>query len=729
VVYLRSAAAGFALNTMKLTFVALFLCHVTLICDGAVVNARRSTPVSRVVQLLQQLQEKLDADMKAESKIFQKYECWFKTIKEAKTASNSAAGSRISTLETYIADIEAGRIEFTTERKDLEKQVAELTSDLKTAASLRAKENKDYQAAKVELQQGLTALTEAIRILEEGTSMLLARKTGVQRLSERWSLRKALTFGQAVLSKDDALLLEKIFESQTPTPDWKKLNRDATFKKKYTARSGDISATLKKLQTTFAGNLNEVETKESAAQASYDNLKSSKEAMLESSQAALLALVEENGARGLSKSEANEEVTALQAQVAADTNFIDQVQGAFDAKEKEYQARVALRQRELSAITEAIAVLHSDDARDKFKESFKSQGYSFLQDSSKHSRRSVLYPVKLGGRSSAAKAAQTMLLSTSTAAGGGSNSRVAVLAKLTRSMSIDQVIAAVDGLLTELAAEEQEDLAKKESCESQLADSTKNAQTMSRAIDGLTDDMTRLASKVAELEEEIVEQEKAISAANASIAELDDQRAAEEKQFTSDQAADSEAIMVVEKAMNVLTTMMTEVHGATSLTQRRKLMKRQPYEVVAGEAPPPPPTTWENPTYEGAQESPGIISLLTVIKEDMEKDVELAAAAEKAAVEAYVKAKGELQQAMSAAQDAITGYEEEKAQTEETSLDKGTEKTGKKKELGTIMSMIDSLRPGCDFILVNIDIRTKKRHIEVDGLNKAKAILQGATFS
>ena len=43
--------------------------------------------------------------------------------------------------------------------------------------ALRSKENKDYQAAKVELEQALTALTEAIKVLEEGTSMLLAKKT------------------------------------------------------------------------------------------------------------------------------------------------------------------------------------------------------------------------------------------------------------------------------------------------------------------------------------------------------------------------------------------------------------------------------------------------------------------------------------------------------------------------------------------------------------------------
>merc|ERR1712224_473954 len=42
--------------------------------------------------------------------------------------------------------------------------------------------------------------------------------------------------------------------------------------------------------------------------------------------------------------------------------------------------------------------------------------------------------------------------------------------------------------------------------------------------------------------------------------------------------------------------------------------------VVAGKAPPPPPTTWEAPSSGTPFESRGIIEVLRIIKEDIEKD-------------------------------------------------------------------------------------------------------------
>merc|ERR1719235_2652145 len=87
-------------------------------CASAVES--QINPISRVVQLLQGLAKKIEVDGKAEEDLYDAYVCWYKTVMKAKTASNAAAEDRIEELEAYIADIEAGRIEFTSERTDLE---------------------------------------------------------------------------------------------------------------------------------------------------------------------------------------------------------------------------------------------------------------------------------------------------------------------------------------------------------------------------------------------------------------------------------------------------------------------------------------------------------------------------------------------------------------------------------------------------------------------------------
>merc|ERR1719502_2568804 len=47
-------------------------------------------PITRVVELLEGLAKKVEADGKAEEELFDKYVCWYKTVVGTKTASNAA---------------------------------------------------------------------------------------------------------------------------------------------------------------------------------------------------------------------------------------------------------------------------------------------------------------------------------------------------------------------------------------------------------------------------------------------------------------------------------------------------------------------------------------------------------------------------------------------------------------------------------------------------------------
>ena len=44
------------------------------------------------------------------------------------------------------------------------------------------------------------------------------------------------------------------------------------------------------------------------------------------------------------------------------------------------------------------------------------------------------------------------------------------------------------------------------------------------------------------------------------------------------------------------------------------------------------------------------------------------------------------------------------------------------------LQTIEDINPNCEYYEVNYPMRTKNRQIEVDGLNKAMAILKGGTF-
>merc|ERR1719297_368802 len=204
-------------------------------------------------------------------------------------------------------------------------------------------------------------------------------QASTNQVAESATLVHAAKLGDRFLSRGDALYLRRLLTGEVPTWDWKKLNRPATFKKSYKARSFKIQDILAKLLETFTTNLKDAETKEKEAQETFDKLMEAKGAELAAAEEALEKMEKENGARGMSKAETKEEIDMLTSQVEADTKYIKQVQDALAEKKAEWKERQALRMKEQEAISKAISILHSDDARDLFKKSFESQGYLFLQ--------------------------------------------------------------------------------------------------------------------------------------------------------------------------------------------------------------------------------------------------------------------------------------------------------------------------------------------------------------
>lgn len=144
-------------------------------------------PVTRVAQLLQGLSDKLEADSKAESKLYEDFVCWCKTIESTKTKSNEVASQRITDLEAYIDDIANGRVEFTTERQDLQREIAELNKQLEDEKAARDKARKDFLANEAEMDAAKKALDQAIEVLGKSTENA---KEGVL-LGVRFALKRA----------------------------------------------------------------------------------------------------------------------------------------------------------------------------------------------------------------------------------------------------------------------------------------------------------------------------------------------------------------------------------------------------------------------------------------------------------------------------------------------------------------------------------------------------------
>merc|ERR1719182_1398791 len=186
---------------------------------------------------------------------------------------------------------------------------------------------------------------------------------------------------------------------------------------------------------------------------------------------------------------------------------------------------------------------------------------------------------------------------------------------------------------------------------------------------------------------------------------------------------DKEAAATVMRAKEVLENFYKD--NDLNFIQKAK----QPVEgMAAGEAPPPPPPTFEGGYGGKTGEAQGIVSIMEMVHEDIVKDRKDAKADEDASQSEYDDFKADSEAKMKAlnAEKEATEKRLGKAETDKTNTEKS--RGTKKGELDNLLEKIEKINPNCEYYEVNYPMRTKNRQIEIDGLNKAKAILEGGVF-
>merc|ERR1719321_1520433 len=513
--------------------------HTLLILALATSQGAAETlnPITRVVQLMEGLSKKIETDGKAEEDLFDKYVCWYKAVVSTKKASNAEAKDRIESLTAYIDDVKSGRVEFTSERKDLEAEIEKLNTEIETATDMRKKENEDFLAAKDEMEKAIAALEKAVDVLGGATA---DHKEGVL-TSAGFDLRRAVQLGSNFLSEQDTRFLEQVLDGQTPDVDWKKLNRKATFKMKYKARSLKIQEILADMLQTFQDNLADAEKKEKYSMSSFDTLMGSKNSQLSAAQDALSGGEGEGAARALNAQESQDEVDALTTQVENDEKYIAQAEDAYAVKMTEWKERKRLRTEEIASISKAIEILSNDDAKDLMSSSFKSQGGFFLQeDAAGCTKRKRATKVVTKLRDMATKHSDPRLAA------------LAVSVHLNSKGHFDKIVEEVMKMVSDLHEEADEDLKTKETCEQDRMTNTKTAKKSAQSMDDETALINRKKADIEAMQKEIADIVAHVKELKLQLEEAQIQRTKENLEYKAAKADDEAANVLIGKAGDVL---------------------------------------------------------------------------------------------------------------------------------------------------------------------------------
>merc|ERR1719331_1598542 len=240
--------------------------------------------------------------------------------------------------------------------------------------------------------------------------------------------------------------------------------------------------------------------------------------------------------------------------------------------DQEFEERTKTRAEEIKAVSEALAILSSDDAHDTFTSTF-----NFIQKSEKSSTR-----VK----------AEKILLKVAKKTG---NPKISALSSRMRLDGFKKVTEDIDGMVADLKKEKEADVKMKDFCIEALH---KNEV----AIEMKARDIEQLDAKIAQLTAEIEELAKAIAALQAEIAEMQVQlkRAGEDRELENQDfqsvVADQRATQqLLEKSLGVLKGFYDKALVQTSASAM------QP-------AGPPPPPGFK--TYEKSSGAGGVMGML-----------------------------------------------------------------------------------------------------------------------
>jgi hypothetical protein len=145
-------------------------------------------------------------------------------------------------------------------------------------------------------------------------------------------------------------------------------------------------------------------------------------------------------------------------------------------------------------------------------------------------------------------------------------------------------------------------------------------------------------------------------------------------------------------------------------------------------APPPPPETFGAYVKKGG-ESGGVINMMDMMIQDLDKEITEIEVEEKEAQKEYEQLLADSADKRATDSKAIEDKEGAKADLEARLLKDEESKTVTMKEAMATHQFLADVHADCDWLLSNFEARKQARAGEIDALTKGKAVLSGADFS
>jgi chromosome segregation ATPase len=661
--------------------VALFVLAASLNVGSAGLD---SSPVSKVIKLLKDMQDQLRSDKKAEEEMYDKLSCWCKVNGDGKTEAVATAEAQINSLSSQMKVLTAKASELEMSIKTLEEEMAANSAALAKATSMREKEHAEFNSNEKDLILSIDSLKHALVVMEKSQEAFL-----------QTNLRTVRSKVQDIVARTADDVLAQIL---TPTS---RVTLNAFLQDPaHTPASGEIMGVLKQMRVEFAENLKDMQDAEAKAASEFEALDSAKSAEIAAAEKLVKEKTAQLGRTKVALADASEDHEDTTSALEADQAFLVDLKERCSQSDAEWEQRASTRAKEMQAVSEAIGILTDEDAHDLFHKSL-----SFLQLSSK--RRVVSKAQR------ARESASRILLRSASKTG---NRQLVQLAASARLDGFAAVSESIEGMISDLKKEQADEVKHKDYCNTEFhnndMETLKNTELQKDLVTKIAD----LASAMETLDQEIAMLRASVSDATVEMQKANMNRRSQNQEFQQNVADQRATQVILKKAKDRLSEFyeFMQLHSRTHVAQPT---------TPGGETAPPPPGFNEYKSNSGAG---SVLTMLQGIITDASEAEAEAITAENDAEAAYHDFLHESYNSMEESQRAITNKVEQKAKAESSKVSGGSDKDAAIADAEALAGTLQQLHASCDFVVSNFGARQAARTSEVEGLTNAMAALRTA---
>lgn len=601
--------------------------------------------MEKVVELLTQLDKKLEQEGKDEATAYDKYACFCKEQSDDKQYAIERSVEKIKTLTDKIGELDTKISEADVTISSLATQISNLETTITTEAGNRTREHAAFLSSQADVDNAIDAVERAILAMKESKTAM-SGKAELESLSQMRSVASQALGSAAhlALSEGDRVRLQSLASVEEPG-------------KAYTSKyhSNEIIETLQNLLITFRRRKTSIEEQEFSTQTQHELRQQSLANEKKFAEKEKREVEEQREAWASEKAAKESDRTQETNDKNADVNFLGMLQQKCEDTSRFWDQRSSRRANELTAISNALTELKKgvapnwqankklvgvqqksvvkanwvhvrDIASPSASRTEKHASMSFLQIRGTNLRGATALVVE---KQAAEKAKQFLMRS----AAHLHSSLLSVMA-LRVQVSEDHFVKVrqlIKDLITRLEGDATSEAQQKSLCDTGVATATANRDESQNRVEDFTAQISTKNAEKAKLLQEIAELSAQISANTKAINEATILRDDERKENGKTVTDASEGKQAVENAIQILKTFY-----------RMTLVQVKRSEYV------PPNSDREGLTvsdrdpeifdtmYSGATESAtGIVGMLEVILSDFDRTGTAVSAQEQTAENDY----------------------------------------------------------------------------------------------